>query len=104
MRRDAVARGQITEEGVQQARAEQDAYETGYNLAQLREHVGLPQTEVAERMDVTQPRVSALERGQLDQLTVATVRAYVVALGGGMRIVVSVDDATVDLGLPSSAA
>ncbi|OLT48758.1 hypothetical protein BJF85_11565 [Saccharomonospora sp. CUA-673] len=43
LRREAVARGQITEEGVQQARAEQDAYEAEYEQAQVG-HVGVEET------------------------------------------------------------
>jgi predicted XRE-type DNA-binding protein len=36
-----------------------------------------PQEEVAHAMAVRQPRVSAIERGKLDVVTLATLRAYV---------------------------
>lgn len=103
VRADAVERGQITEDGVADARAAQDAYVVGYRLAELRDHTGMTQTQVAKMMGVSQARVSAMERGDVDTLTVASVRAYVDALGGTVRIVASLDDTDVTLRLPAQA-
>ena len=41
-----------------------------------------------------------MERGEVDSLTVASVRAYITALGGTVRIVASLDDTDVTLRLP----
>ena len=43
-------------------------------------------------MGVTQPRVSAIERGELDTVTLSTLRAYVHALGGKLRVVADFGD------------
>jgi helix-turn-helix protein len=51
-----------------------------------------PQEEVAHVMGVRQPRVSAIERGELDVVTLSTLRAYVRALGGSLRVVADFGD------------
>jgi hypothetical protein len=43
-------------------------------------------------MGVRQPRVSAIERGELDVVTLSTLRAYVRALGGSLRVVADFGD------------
>ncbi|WP_020579125.1 helix-turn-helix domain-containing protein [Actinopolymorpha alba] len=58
-----------------------------YELAEMRRKQGLTQEEVAAAMRVTQSRVSRIERGDLDRSEVATLRAYVEALGGTLEIV-----------------
>lgn len=104
VRAEMVERGQITEEGMAEARAEREAYVTGYRLAELREHTGMTQVQLAQSMGISQARVSAMERGDVDTLTVATVRAYVDALGGHVRFVASLDDTDVTLRLPHHPA
>lgn len=104
VRADMVERGQITDEGVARARAEQEAYVAGYRLAELRQRTGITQVQLAHAMGVSQARVSAMERGDMDTLTVATIRAYVDALGGTVRLVASLDDTDVTLRLPSQPA
>lgn len=104
IRAEALGRGQITEEGVARAREEQDAHVAGYRLAELRKHTGMTQAQLAESMGVSQARISAMERGDVGSLTVATVRAYVDALGGTVRLVASLDDTDVTLRLPTRPA
>jgi predicted XRE-type DNA-binding protein len=60
-----------------------------WHLAQVRSEQDKTQTELATVMGVTQPRVSALERGELDSVTLSTLRAYVRALGG--KLIVTAD-------------
>jgi DNA-binding transcriptional regulator YiaG len=102
VRTEAIASDQVTEDDIAQARAEQDAYVAGYRLAELRTSVRMTQVELAEAMGVSQARVSAMERGEVESLTVASVRAYITALGGSMRIVASLDDLDVTLRLPAA--
>ena len=45
-------------------------------------------------LDVTQNRVSRIERGDLDKTQVDTLRRYVEALGGHLRLVVDIGDDT----------
>ncbi|GAA2739057.1 hypothetical protein GCM10010440_00330 [Kitasatospora cinereorecta] len=41
---------------------------------------------------MTQPNVSRLEKGELDSAALATIRAYVEALGGKLRMVADLGD------------
>lgn len=86
------ARGRDIEAAREQARTLTQAYILGDRLAQLREQADLNQTELAHRMHVSQARVSTIERGDLDQLAVSTIRRYVNALGGQLKIVADFQD------------
>jgi transcriptional regulator with XRE-family HTH domain len=56
-------------------------------LATVRKAAGLSQVELARRMGVGQTRVSAIENAALDTLTVATLTAYLEAVGDRLRVV-----------------
>jgi DNA-binding XRE family transcriptional regulator len=56
-------------------------------LAEMRKRLGLTQAEVAQRMNVRQERVSAIERAKVDRSELRTLAAYITALGGHMEIV-----------------
>ncbi|MFI9452810.1 helix-turn-helix domain-containing protein [Amycolatopsis sp. NPDC052450] len=75
-----------------EAREATQAYVLGFRLSELREDVGLSQAEVAKRMGVSQPRISQLEQGDPSQMELDTLRRYIVALGGRMRVVADFDD------------
>ena len=60
------------------------------NLQQLREHVRKTQGDVARKAAVTQPQLSRIE-ARRDHL-VSTVRKYVRALGGDIRVVAEIGD------------
>jgi predicted XRE-type DNA-binding protein len=74
------------------ARDKFEAFIIGYHLRKLRAGARLTQAQVAERMGISQARVSQLERGDVHQMEVDTVRRYVAALGGRLRLVVEFDD------------
>ena len=63
-----------------------------YRLRGIREVQGLTQVELAARMHVSQPSVSALERGDLEKAGLTTIRAYVEALGGKVEMVADFGD------------
>lgn len=74
------------------ARRVVNAYILGYRLSQLRDEVGMTQTQLAERMGISQPRVSQMEKGDVGQLEIDTVRRYIAALGGKLKIVADFED------------
>jgi predicted transcriptional regulator len=80
------------EDLVVEHRARIDAEVRAYRLREVREGQGVTQVDLAERMHVTQPSVSALERGDLERAGIATIRAYVEALGGKLDIVANFGD------------
>jgi DNA-binding XRE family transcriptional regulator len=58
-----------------------------HRLAEMRKRLGLTQAEVAERMQVRQERVSAIERAKVDTSELRTLAAYIGALGGRVEII-----------------
>lgn len=78
----------------QEARAtahlENLAEDLGLPLAELRRFVDLTQVELAQRLLVTQPSVSEIERSESP--AVPTVRRYVEALGAHLELTAVFDD------------
>ncbi|MEU6486269.1 XRE family transcriptional regulator [Streptomyces sp. NPDC046887] len=63
-----------------------------HKLADVRRAQALTQRQVAASMGVSPPRVSAIEHGEVDHAELATLRAYVEALGGRLRVVADFGD------------
>lgn len=84
---EATAAGRIDEDAVEGHREQIRAEQRAHRLAEIRRERGLTQIQVAEHMRVSQRRVSAVERGQLDRTEVGTVISYVEALGGRVEVV-----------------
>ncbi|MEJ1229876.1 MAG: helix-turn-helix domain-containing protein [Galbitalea sp.] len=63
-----------------------------YQLRELREALGLTQVQLADALDVSQNRVSRLERGDLQRTQVDTLRRYVEAVGGQLHVEVEIGD------------
>jgi predicted XRE-type DNA-binding protein len=75
---------------VERIRAEARAFQ----LAELRREQDLTQQDVAGSMGVTAPRVSAIERGDVERVELSTLRAYVEALGGRLQVIAEFGDHT----------
>lgn len=82
----------LTPEDMARAKEVTDDHIRAWHLAQVRAEQDRTQEEVAHAMGVKQPRVSAIERGDLDTVTLSTLRAYVRALGGKLRVVADFGD------------
>lgn len=63
-----------------------------YRLRELREASELTQVELAERLQVSQNRVSRIEHGDIERAQVDTLRKYVEAVGGQLRVEVELGD------------
>lgn len=63
-----------------------------YKLRELREAAQLTQVELAHRLDVSQNRVSRIEHGEIERTQVDTLRKYVEAVGGDLRVEVEFGD------------
>ncbi len=61
-----------------------------HTLAEARQRMRLTQAQVAERMNVRQERVSAIERAEPGATEVRTLAAYVRALGGRLEIIADI--------------
>jgi predicted XRE-type DNA-binding protein len=89
--RDA-AGGRDTDPARAEAQTRTEAYLLGYRLAELREELGISQTQQAKHMGISQPRVSQLERGDLAQLEVDTLSRYIMALGGHLKLIANFEE------------
>ncbi|MFF0310445.1 helix-turn-helix domain-containing protein [Streptosporangium sp. NPDC004379] len=74
------------------------ARQRAYRLAEARRELGLRQEDVAQAMGVSQARVSQIESGAISE--VATLAAYVTALGGQLKIVADFGDSVMVLDTP----
>jgi DNA-binding XRE family transcriptional regulator len=63
-----------------------------FQLAELRREQALTQQDVAGSMGVSAPRVSAIERGDVERVELSTLRAYVEALGGRLQVIAEFGD------------
>ena len=72
---------------------------TAYELQEARkaEHEHLTQMDVAERMGISQARVSELESGDVSSLKVSTLMRYAEALGGTFEAIIQIGDKTIRL-------
>lgn len=68
-----------------------------YRLRELREASELTQVELAGRLHVSQNRVSRIEHGDIDRAQVDTLRKYVEALGGRLRVEVELGDERIQI-------
>lgn len=84
--------GRITEEGVASARHYHEDQARAYRLRQVRQARMARQEDVAAAMNVSQSRVSRIEGGDIDHAELATLRAYVQALGGVLRVTADFGD------------
>jgi transcriptional regulator with XRE-family HTH domain len=86
------------------AQSEQLANElrTAMALAELRLACGMSQTAVAQVLNVNQPAVAKLERRS--DMFVSTLRGYVAAVGGELRLQVRFPTGMTEIALPDSSA
>jgi predicted XRE-type DNA-binding protein len=97
VRSEAVRAGRLDENRVAKHRDDAVVRVRAHRLAELRVANGLNQTAVAERLGIAQSRVSRIERGDLDHTQLATLRAFVGALGGELEIVARIGDQRIQI-------
>lgn len=60
-------------------------------LRTMRRQAYLTQEQVAQRLGVSQRRVSEIERSDIETLQLSTLRRYINAVGGDMHIIIGMD-------------
>lgn len=88
MRAEAVVDGCVNEERVATLKGRALAQVRAHRLAEVRSATGLNQEERSRRLGSSQSRVSRIERGDLEKTELATLRAFVQALGGDIEVTV----------------
>lgn len=91
-RAKALQEGRIQEEQVSAQKAKLLAEVHAYRLAELRQILGLSQQDLATRLEISQSRVSRIERGDLGHTEIDTLRAFAQALGGKLELSIKLDD------------
>jgi predicted XRE-type DNA-binding protein len=76
----------ITAKQMDVAREQTQAVIDAYNLREARKASNLTQVELAQAMGVSQNRVSRMENGDINAMSVDALRRYVEALGGHMTL------------------
>ena len=64
-------------------------------LGGLRRSMKVSQRELARRLDITQPRVAAIERSE--DITISTLTRYAAALGAHVEVRVVADDRHIEI-------
>ncbi|MEU3030039.1 XRE family transcriptional regulator [Streptomyces incarnatus] len=82
----------LTPEEKEEAKERLLAEVRAHRLAEIRREQELTQRKIADSMGVSTPRISAIEHGDIDRTEVATLRSYVRALGGQLRVVADFGD------------
>lgn len=88
-------RARMSPEAQARAAARAEAMLVEMQLQELRKTRGITQIEVARAMSVEQAAVSKLERRE--DMYVSTLREYVKALGGELKLVASFPDADIQI-------
>lgn len=65
-----------------------------YRLRELREAYNLTQSDVASELSVNQKRATKIEQGDIERTQLKTLRCYVEAVGGTLRVEVQLGDET----------
>ncbi|PLS29994.1 XRE family transcriptional regulator [Bifidobacterium margollesii] len=76
----------ITQEEIDKARDRLVEEMRLYELREARRAQDVTQKQLAERMGVSQKRVSALESGDVDRTEIRTLRRYLQAIGGRLHV------------------
>jgi predicted XRE-type DNA-binding protein len=98
VRAEARATGRLDEARIVEGTLRLLKEERAQRLVGIRESHELTQADIANRLGVSQSRVSRIERGDLDRTELATVRAYVGALGSEVEIVAKFGDERITIG------
>jgi predicted transcriptional regulator len=98
VRAEARATGRLDEQRIEALKAKLRAEVRAHRLAEIRQAYGLDQGALAERLKVSQSRISRIERGELDHTEISTVRNYIEALGGEVEIVARFGDERITVG------
>ncbi len=95
VRKDVIDAGLVDEQDAENARKELHDAVRAQRLADVRKGQSVTQTDLAKSMDVSQARVSKIERGDLSKTEIGTLESYVTGLGGKLRVVADFGDSTI---------
>ncbi|NGM17544.1 helix-turn-helix domain-containing protein [Xiamenia xianingshaonis] len=92
-----LAKRGISSAQMDEARRDTQAKIDAYTLREARKASHMTQVQLAQAMGVSQNRVSRIESGDLDAMSVDSLRRYVNALGGSLTLVATLPTGQVRL-------
>lgn len=98
VRSEATRSGRLDEDRITEYKEHARSRVRAQRLADIRTANGVNQSNLAQRLHISQPRVSRIERGELDHTQLATLRAYIQALGGELEITAKFGDERITVG------
>ena len=87
----------VSADAMNKARRRNRAFVFGSSLMAIRKALGVSQVQLASTLEVSQNRVSQIERGQIDKTQLDTLMRYVEALGGTLTVSAQIADETIVL-------
>ena len=92
VRKELADAGLLDEKRVATARKRHEQAIRAARLADVRKAQGETQIGLADRMKVSQSRISKIERGDISHTELATLQSYVEALGGHLEVTATFTD------------
>jgi ribosome-binding protein aMBF1 (putative translation factor) len=89
---DLLADRPVDREHVEELKREMLAQTRGYRLREMREALGMSPEYLARKLEVEQRLVEQIENGDIEQLSIGLIRAYVEAVGWDLRVEVDMRD------------
>ena len=87
----------ISASQMEAARIETQATIDAFNLKEARKVSNMTQVQVAQAIGVSQNRVSRMENGDMNAMSIDSLRRYVSALGGNLTLVADLPNGKVKL-------
>ena len=87
----------ITDEQMAVARQKTQEVIDAYNLKEARKTLNMTQVQVAQAIGVSQNRVSRMENGDMNAMSIDSLRRYISALGGSLTLVADLPSGRVTL-------
>lgn len=87
----------VTNVQMKEARGHTQAIIDAYNLREARKASNMTQVQLAKAMGVSQNRVSRMENGDINSMSLDTLRKYVGALGGSITLVANLPTGKVSI-------
>lgn len=82
----------VNRERVEELKREMIAQTRGYRLREMREALGMSSEYLANTLQVSTLQIEQIENGDIEQLPISLIRAYVEAVGWELRVEVDLGD------------
>ncbi|HET9660910.1 MAG TPA: helix-turn-helix domain-containing protein [Thermomicrobiales bacterium] len=82
----------VNRERVEELKREMLAQTRGYRLREMREALGMSPDYLANKMQVSTLQIEQIENGDIEQLPISVIRAYVEAVGWELQVEIDLGD------------